>query len=143
MVVLDAAALIAVMKDEPAADVVSDLLHGSTAISSVNYCEVVDHLLRVAGVDRDWIDSTLAPVVNSSLDIVAMHASTADQAAQVRAHFYDAQSCPISLADSFAIATAQMLRAPLATSDRAVTKILMELDHEVIALPNSRGEYPR
>jgi PIN domain nuclease of toxin-antitoxin system len=143
MVVLDAAALIAVMKDEPAAEGVGELLGGSTAMSSVNYCEVVDHLLRVVGVDRDWIDVQMAPVVHSSLDIIAMHANTAARAAQVRARFYDSQRRPISLADSFAIATALALRAPLATSDRLVTEILRELDHDVVPLPNSRGEWPR
>ena len=142
MVVLDAAALIAVMKDEPAAEAVGDLLRERTAMSAVNYCEVVDHLLRIVGVDRDWIDMHLAPVIHTSLDIVAVHAAMADNAAEVRTRFYDPKECAISLADSFAIATARVLGAPLATSDRSVARILMELEHEVIPVPNSRGEYP-
>ena len=142
MVVLDAAALIAVMKDEPAAEAVGDLLRERTAMSAVNYCEVVDHLLRIVGVEHDWIDLHLAPVIHASLDVVAVHADIADHAAEVRARFYDPKECAISLADSFAIATACVLGAPLATSDRSVARILVDLEHEVIPLPNSRGDYP-
>ena len=142
MVVLDAAALIAVMKDEPAADAVGDVLRERTAMSAVNYCEVVDHLLRIVGVERDWIDMHLAPVIHTSLDIVAVNADIADHAAAVRARFYDAKECAMSLADSLAIATARVLDAPLVTSDPSIARILKHLEHEVIPVPNSRGEYP-
>lgn len=142
MVVLDAAALIAVMKDEPAADAVGEILQGPTTMSAVNYCEVVDHLLRVVGADPDWVDLSLAPIISTSLDILTSDAEIAEDAAQVRAHFYDSRERPVSLADCFAIATARKVNAPLATSDRAVAAILVSLGQEVVRLPNSRGAYP-
>lgn len=143
MVVLDAAALIAVMKNEPAANTVGDLLHGSTVMSSVNYCEVIDHLLRLVRVDQDWIDLHLAPVMHTSLQVVAPDAQLAEEAAQVQAVNYHSRDCPISLADSFSIATAISVNAPLATSDPAIIGVLAEMDHQAIALPNSRGEFPQ
>lgn len=142
MVVLDAAALIAVMKDEPAAEAVGQVLQGPTVMSAVNYCEVVDHLLRVVGADPDRVDLSLAPIINTSLDIITSDAEIAEDAAQVRAHFYDSRDRPVSLADCFAIATARKVNAPLATSDRAVAAILVSLGQEVVRLPNSRGAYP-
>lgn len=143
MVVLDAAALIALMKNEPAASAVGDLLLGSTVMSSVNYYEVIDHLLRIVRVDQDWIDLHMAPVLHTSLQVVAPDAQLAEGAAHVRAVRYHPRDCPISLADSFSIATAISANAPLATSDPAIISVLAAIDHQAIALPNSRGEFPQ
>lgn len=142
MVVLDAVAMIALMKDEPAAGRVVDLLQGETAMSAVNFAEVVDHLLRVARVDRDWVDLHLAVAIDASLAVKAPDRSTAEVAADVRARFYEPHECAVSLADAFAIATALESDAPLATSDPAVVSVLRELAHPVVPLPNSRGQFP-
>lgn len=81
-------------------------------MSAVNYCEVVNHLVRVVGADPDWVDLSLAPIISTSLDILTLDAEIAEDAAQVRADFYDSRERPISLADCFAIATARKDNAP-------------------------------
>ena len=142
MVVLDAVAIIALMKDEPAAARVSGLLRDETAMSTVNFAEVVDHLLRVAKVDRDWIDLRLAAARDASLVLKSTGHSTAEMAAGVRSRFYEPKVSALSLADAFAIATAIESDAPLATSDPAVVHVLRNLGHAVLPLPNSRGQFP-
>lgn len=71
MVVLDAYALIAFTKDEPSADAVADLLRYSTVMCSVNFAEVIDHLLRVARMEREWVDVHFAPIINQGLTLDA------------------------------------------------------------------------
>ena len=142
MVILDAVAVIALMKDEPAADEVASLMSGPTSMSSVNYAEVIDHLQRIVNKDRDWIDLHLAPIMNTSLTVIAADSTVAEQAGSLRSAFYAARLRPISLADAFAIATAVESKAPLATSDPAIADILRLLSHDVIALPDSQGSRP-
>lgn len=142
MVVLDAVALIALMKDEPAAERVSELLRGPTLMSSVNYAEVMDHLQRVARLPADDISLALAPVVNSSVTVRDCDARLAEKAAAVRAEYYVPKRRAIGLADSFAIATALDEQQALATSDPAIAEIMSHLSGDVVPLPDSCGRLP-
>jgi PIN domain nuclease of toxin-antitoxin system len=59
-VVLDASALLALLRDEPGADKVAAAL-GGARMSSVNFAEVVSHFTH-AGMPADQVDATLRPL---------------------------------------------------------------------------------
>jgi PIN domain nuclease of toxin-antitoxin system len=59
VIVLDASALIALIKDEPGADVVSrEAANNNATISSVNYAECLQKAARV-GVTAEQVDAAL------------------------------------------------------------------------------------
>ena len=54
MTVLDAQAVLALLKGEPAADEVEGLLRSTTCrLTAVGLAEVLDHLVRIVGVDEE------------------------------------------------------------------------------------------
>jgi PIN domain nuclease of toxin-antitoxin system len=59
-VVLDASALLALLRDEPGAAKVADAI-GCARMSSVNYAEVVSHFIH-AGMPADQVDAMLRPL---------------------------------------------------------------------------------
>jgi hypothetical protein len=60
-VVLDASALLALLRDEPGAAKVADAIADDARMSSVNYAEVVSHLIH-AGMPADQVDAMLRPL---------------------------------------------------------------------------------
>jgi PIN domain nuclease of toxin-antitoxin system len=57
-VVLDASALLALLRDEPGAAKVADAIADDARMSSVNYAEVVSHFIH-AGMPADQVDAML------------------------------------------------------------------------------------
>ncbi len=142
MILLDATALIALAKDEAAADEVSAILEeGNAAITSVNLAELIDHLVRVDGRDARRVDALVQPLVDERLEVRSPTVADAWRAALVRARHYDRQTCALSLADCFLIAGARPSDS-VATSDQPVAAAARAEQIDVVALPNSRGERP-
>jgi len=109
-VVLDASALLALLRDEPGAAMVVDAI-GSSRMSSVNYAEVISHFVR-AGMPPDQVDAMLRPL---PIEIVAAdraHASIAGQLRGVTA------AAGLSLGDRFCLALARQDGLPALTADR-------------------------
>ena len=110
MIVLDASALIALIKDEPGAEVVSrEAASNDATISSVNYAEALQKAARV-GVPAEQVDIAL-----ESLGITVSPFGRLD--ARLAASFFRHGS-NLSLADRVCLALARSLSSPAYTADR-------------------------
>jgi PIN domain nuclease of toxin-antitoxin system len=139
-VLLDAFALIALLRDEPAADEVETILRrGEAAMSAVNLAEALDVLQRVDGVERTRIDALTMPLVSESLQLLVVDERTARDGADLRARRYHRTRAPLSLADCVLLAAASGADAVVATADRPLAGAARAEGIEVAALPDSRG----
>ena len=110
-VVLDASALIAVLREEPGAAAVEAVLDDA-AISTVNLSEVQAKLVeRGTPTEIAW-----SWLVDLNLDVIDFDASQAKVAGDLRAL---TRSHGLSLADRACLALARVLGAPAMTADRA------------------------
>jgi PIN domain nuclease of toxin-antitoxin system len=110
-VVVDASAILAVLLDEPRAELIESRLPGSL-MSVVNLAEVLSHL------DRREHDPVRA---RTALRRLAIHPIAADEPLAFRAaHLHShTRSHGLSLADCFCLALAQERKAEVLTADRA------------------------
>lgn len=109
--VLDASALIALLADEPGADVVAGALEGS-AISAVNLTEVAETAVRLGGTAGDLRQEAEA----LGIEVAPFTPDHAVTAAQLRPR---TSAAGLSLADRACLALALELAAPALTADRA------------------------
>jgi PIN domain nuclease of toxin-antitoxin system len=138
LTVLDAYAVIAFLRDEPAADEVASLLRSDDAsLTSVGLGEVVDHLVRLAGYDEEEVFLDLAEL--GLHDSVAIDARTGGQGGRLRARYYHRTSCAVSMADCLAAVIARERSAPLATSDSHLLDVCQAESIDVVVLPRSDG----
>lgn len=139
---LDAYALLAFLRDEAAAEEVDVILRGEEiSIVSVNLAEVLDQLMRRAGIERSVILEALAPLLDERLMVASVDGDLAWRAAEVRAEFYRKKDAELSLADCFLLASA-VPGDSIATSDPPVASAARARGIEVIALPDSQGRRP-
>lgn len=117
MILLDSYAVLAFLKGEAAAAEVRSLLRpqGGAALTVVGVAEVLDHLIRIVGVDEEEAALDLAQL--DLLDPVGISATTATAAGLLRARHYHRTRCAVSLADCIAAEVTRNLDALLATSD--------------------------
>jgi predicted nucleic acid-binding protein len=136
--ILDAYAVIAYLRDEPAAEHVRPLLEtGDAALTAVGLAEVLDHLVRLANAEED--DAVLDLAQLGLIDAIPVEASTGSAAGRLRARRYHRIRCPISMADCIAAETARATRRPLATADPDLLDVCFAERIEVIPLPGSDG----
>jgi PIN domain nuclease of toxin-antitoxin system len=109
-VVLDASALLALLKDEPGAAKVADAI-ADARMSSVNYAEVVSHFVY-AGMPVDQVDAMLKPL---PMTIVDADQAVATIAGRLRAATAEAG---LSLGDRFCLALARRDSLPALTADK-------------------------
>jgi ribonuclease VapC len=110
VIVLDASALLALINNEPGADVVARAAAANDAtISSVNYAEVLQKTARL-GVTAEDVDAEL-----DALSITVSHFGRLD--ARLAASFFRDRS-GLSLADRVCLALARSLSSPAYTADR-------------------------
>jgi len=114
MLVLDACAIIAYIRDEPGAQVVEQFVDDAgnvCVVHAVNLCEVYYDCLKVA--DEATAQAVLGDLNAAGVVTISdMDASLWQQAARLKARIRR-----ISLADCFALALAQHVRGSLVTSD--------------------------
>lgn len=116
MIVLDAYAVIAYLRAEPAAGEVRALLQSSTVtLTAVGVAEVLDHLIRIVGTDEE--DATLDLAQLGLLDALPVTAALGATAGRLRARHYHRTRCIVSMADCIAAEAARSQEEPLATSD--------------------------
>ncbi len=138
MTVLDAYAVIAYLRAEPAAAEVRTLLNSAgAALTTVGVAEVLDHLIRVAGADEE--DAALDLAQLGLLDAIPVSAAIGADAGRLRARSYHRTRCPVSMADCVAAEAARSQVEPLATSDPYLLTVchLEGIDYAV--LPGSDG----
>lgn len=109
-VVLDASALLALLRDEPGAAKVADAI-ADARMSSVNYAEVVSHFIY-SGMPADQVDAMLRPL---PMTIVEADHALATIAGRLRAVTAEAG---LSLGDRFCLALACRDGLPALTADK-------------------------
>lgn len=139
LIVLDASAVIAFLRDEPARAQVEELLRGRPApyISAVNVAEVVDVLVRVAHLAEEQVNDAIDLLLVGGLEVQPFWLPHARLAASIRAEHYDRRRSPISLGDSACLATARPLKATVATTDRALADTARDMGLETVVLPTA------
>ena len=108
--VLDASALLALLRDEPGAAKVADVI-ANARLSSVNYAEVVSHFIH-ANMPAEQVDAMLRPL---PMTIVAADQALATIAGHLRAMTAEAG---LSLGDRFCLALARRDGLPALTADK-------------------------
>lgn len=109
-VVLDASALIALIKQEPGADKVAKVVRGAR-LGVFNFAEVVSHFIHLGMAPHD-VDEMLRPL---PVEIVVGDADLAREAGYLRAVTAQAG---LSLGDRFCLALAKRDGLPAWTADR-------------------------
>ena len=105
---LDAAPLIALLRDEPHADrIVAAIGDTPARVSSVTLAETADVLERVHGWRPGAIGATFEGALGIAVQVVAPSAEVAARAGSLRARHYRRRANAVSLGDCFVIATAQ------------------------------------
>lgn len=114
-VVLDSHALLKLLRDEPGAEVVAQILEKAGArdhpvhMTEVNYAEV-QYMIRRKDGEAAW-QTTAGELVAAPIQFHPADRALADTAADFKARF------KISLADAFAAALAKERKAELVTGD--------------------------
>jgi len=138
VIVLDAYALIAAARGEPAAAEVARLLRlGDCAISAVNLAETIDRLCRLDGAPIERVALLVEPLLAEHVTVRLVSEEAAWRAGSIRARFYSKRN-PLSLGDSFLLASAEP-GDELATSDPVVAATAEELGLGLVPLPDSSG----
>ena len=137
--ILDAYAVIALLRGEPAADAVQKLLavDADAALTALGLAEVVDFLVRLARVDEE--DAALDV---AQLRLADMHPVTAEialRAGLLRARHYHRRDRAVSLADCVVAETARLHATSVVTSDPHLLDTCAAEGIAVIALPDSQG----
>ena len=114
-VVLDASALIAMLKDEPGGAGVAAIVD-TAVMSVVNYSEVVSHYVRT-GAELAQVEDMLRPLPVALVDADQTLARMAGAIAHIT------RSSGLSLGDRFCLALAQREGLPALTADRDWLKI--------------------
>lgn len=138
MILLDATAIVAMVRREPAALEVAQIIRaGDAAVSVVNLAEATDVLIR-----RHAVPTELLEGLAGELDVRPAALATARAAGLLRARHYHRTRRQISLADCFLIASAGA-DDEIATSDQGVADTAYDEGIALKPLPNSGGVKPR
>jgi len=133
--VLDAFALVALARDERAADDVEVTIRkGQAAITALNLAEALDVLGRVYGETAERLRSAFEPLLAESLREIAVDSLLAWRAAELRRRHYHRSRSPLSLADCVALAAASSGDS-VVTADAALARAAGREGVEVVRLP--------
>ena len=124
--IIDASALIAMLKAEPGAAMVAAAI-GDARISTVNLAEVISHFTHL-GMPADAIDAMLGPL---PLTPVPADTALARTAGQLRG---PTASAGLSLGDRFCLALASHEGRPAWTADRAWLDVAETVGVEVVLI---------
>lgn len=125
-IILDASALLALLRDEPGADDVAGIIDRAR-MSAVNHAEIVSHYAKL-GIARADIEAMLAPL---PIDIVPADTALATEAGMLRPLTIDAG---LSLGDRFCLALARQEGLPVWTADRSWKSIAEAICVEVLLI---------
>jgi PIN domain nuclease of toxin-antitoxin system len=137
LTILDAYAVLAFLRDEPAASEVRPLLETDARLTAVGLGEVVDHLVRLAGVDEEEVMLDLAEL--GLLDAIVVDSVMGAASGRLRARHYHRLRCAVSMADCVAAEVARWRNDSLATSDPHLLDVCVRESIHVIVLPGSDG----
>jgi len=137
--ILDAYAVIALLRGEPAADAVQELLavDADAALTALGLAEVVDFLVRLARVDEEDAALDVAQLRLADMDPVT--AEIALRAGLLRARHYHRHDRAVGLADCVVAETARARTTSVVTSDPHLLDTCAAEGIAVIPLPDSQG----
>jgi len=138
-VILDAFAVVAFLRDEPAAGDVERLLvrRSAARLTSVGVAEVLDQLIRISGADEENASLDLAQL--GLADPEPLEPSVAAAAGRLRARHYHRKRCAVSLVDCIAAESARSADVALATSDPHLLDVCHAEGIATEVLPDSTG----
>lgn len=122
--VLDASAVLALLHGEPGGEVVEELL-GTSAISSVNWSEVIQKALE----KKTQVEGLREELESLGLEIVPFTASLAEKTAHLRA---ETRSLGLSLGDRACLALAEDLGRPAVTTDKIWGDLPLRVEVRVV-----------
>lgn len=125
-IVLDASALLAMLRDEPGGDKVADVLIGSQ-ICVVNLAEVTSHFVHNE-MPPDEVDAMLHPL---PVTLVEADAELARVAGHLRAV---TSKAGLSLGDRFCLALAIREKLPVWTADRQWASVAEKIGVTVVVI---------
>lgn len=139
MTVLDAYAVLALLKGEHAAEPVGRLLRNDpdAALTSLGVAEVLDHLVRIEKVTDEEAALDIAQL--GLADPSPLDANVATRAGLLRARHYHRTRRAVSLADCVVAEVARITATPVATSDPHLLDLCHDEAIDVVVLPDSRG----
>jgi predicted nucleic acid-binding protein len=138
LTILDSFAVIAYLRNEPAASGVERLLRrGDAQLTALGIAEVFDQLVRVLAVDEEQAALDLAEV--GLLDGLSVDAGLGLAAGRLRARHYHRTRCGVSVADCVAAEAARARSEQLATSDPHLLDVCQAEGVKVVVLPRSDG----
>jgi PIN domain nuclease of toxin-antitoxin system len=139
VILLDAYAVLALLKGEPAAPQVRVLLQGGdqARLTAVGIAEVIDHLVRLCGASEDAAALDLAQL--GLAEAIVVDPALGLRAGLLRARHYHRKNRSVSLADCVAVEAARTHDAPLASADPHLLDVCREEAIRVIVLPDSTG----
>ncbi len=129
--VLDASALLALIRKEPGAARVGAALDRGAAISAVNWAEVLSKLIETGG-DPETAATRALPISDSGAGGLTLVAFDDEQARVVARLRNKTRSLGLSLADRAALALAQLRGLPVLTTDRAWRALRLAVRVDVI-----------
>jgi ribonuclease VapC len=129
--VLDASALLALIRNEPGAARVGAAVDRGAAISAVNWAEVLSKLIETGGDPETAAMRalTISDLGAGGLTLVGFDDEQARVVARLR---NKTRSLGLSLADRAALALAQLRGLPVLTTDRAWRALRLAVKVEVI-----------
>lgn len=140
---LDAAALVALLRDEPAAPRVAVALRAEgTAIVAANLAEAVDVLMRREGVAESAVRTAIGRLTSTRLGVIPVDEALAWRAGILRARRYHRTRAPLSLGDCLCLAAVRDETIVL-TSDAAMLRTARAERLAAEPLRDSRGRMPR
>jgi ribonuclease VapC len=125
-VVLDASALLALLKNEPGADQVAGLIANSS-MSAINYAEVISHFVHL-NMPANEVVAMLSPL---PITIVDADQSLAQAAGHLRAM---TSKAGLSLGDRFCVALALRENVAAVTADQSWKDVAEPLGIEIILI---------
>jgi predicted nucleic acid-binding protein len=140
MIILDSFAVIALLRDEPAAALVQEFIEAeeATALTALGVSEVIDHLVRLMRVDEEEAVLDVAQLGLAAPSPIT--ALIAVQAGLLRVRHYHRKERAVSLADCVAAEIARSTDSQLASADPHLLDLCHEESVTVIALPGSAGQ---
>lgn len=142
MVLLDASALLAHLRDEPAgAEVEALIREGDAGIAVANLSEVIDKTLRRTTISPDELDGLLDSIIPEQIVLRSLDADVARRGGRLRAKHHDRLRSPLSLADCLLLASAEPGDS-IATSDGPLLRAAIAEKIATVPLPDSSGRRP-
>ncbi len=138
-VVVDAAPLIALLREEPNVDrVVQAIGDAGAFVSTVTLAEAADVLERVHGWPSGVVSEAVSGLLGVAVAFVPPTPEIAARAGSIRARHYRRRANDISLGDCFVLATASHGET-VVTSDRALARSARAEGIEVALVPSGQG----